>query len=193
MSEQGTRAVAAVARLRASLERTAGALAQPDLDTLAETAGLSRFHLHRLFTRWAGITPKDFVQCLTVAHAKKLLRDGESVLDAALDSGLSGPGRLHDLCVGLEAATPGEWKSGGAGWTLTAGFAESPFGVCLIAQSPRGICHLSFPDSSDTGAGNAALFAVALLALSDAGLQKKLSDFRAKQTEAVLKAAQLKL
>jgi AraC family transcriptional regulator of adaptative response/methylated-DNA-[protein]-cysteine methyltransferase len=121
---------------------------QPDLAVLAGRSGLSPFHLHRLFTRWAAITPKDFLQCLTVAHAKKLLRQGETVLEASLASGLSGPGRLHDLCVTLEAATPGEWKSGGEGWTLSAGLSDSPFGRCLIAESPRGICHLAFVQES---------------------------------------------
>jgi AraC family transcriptional regulator of adaptative response/methylated-DNA-[protein]-cysteine methyltransferase len=117
---------------------------QPDLATLATRAGLSPFHLHRLFSTWAGVTPKDFLQCLTLVHAKELLRRGESILEAALESGLSGPGRLHDLCVNLEAATPGELKSGGAGWAIVFGFAGSPFGECLIAESPRGLCHLSF-------------------------------------------------
>jgi AraC family transcriptional regulator of adaptative response/methylated-DNA-[protein]-cysteine methyltransferase len=122
---------------------------QPSLEVLAQRAQLSRFHFHRLFTTWAGITPKDFVQCLTLAHAKELLRRGNNVLDAALDAGLSGPSRLHDLCVSLEAASPGELKDGGAGWTIVAGFAETPFGTCLIGKSPRGICHLSFVDSPD--------------------------------------------
>ena len=120
--------------------------AQPDLQTLAKHAGLSESHFHRLFSNWAGVTPKDFLQCLTLARAKDLLRRGKSVLNAALDAGLSGPGRLHDLCVTLEAASPGELKSGGAGWTILFGFAETPFGKCLIAESPRGICHLSFGD-----------------------------------------------
>jgi AraC family transcriptional regulator of adaptative response/methylated-DNA-[protein]-cysteine methyltransferase len=120
---------------------------QPDLTALAGRVGLSPFHFHRLFAMWAGITPKDFLQCLTLAHAKELLRDGAPILDVALDSGLSGPGRLHDLCVNLEAASPGEMKSGGAGWTISAGFADSPFGNCLIAESPRGICHLSFAEN----------------------------------------------
>ena len=119
---------------------------QPDLATLAAHAGLSPFHLHRLFSRWAGITPKDFLQCLTLEDARARLRSGESVLDAALSSGLSGPGRLHDLAVNLEAATPGELKSGGAGWTIRLGFADSPFGPCLIGETPRGISHLSFHD-----------------------------------------------
>src|SRR4051812_20506321 len=100
---------------------------QPSLALLAEQAGLSPFHLHRLFTQWAAVTPKDFLQCLTLSHAKGLLQKGASVLDAALESGLSGPGRLHDLCVTLVAATPGEIKSGGAGWTVTAGRVPTPF------------------------------------------------------------------
>jgi AraC family transcriptional regulator of adaptative response/methylated-DNA-[protein]-cysteine methyltransferase len=117
---------------------------QPDLTVLAEGAGLSPFHFHRLFSAWAGVTPKDFLQCLTFARVKESLQAGKSILDSALDAGLSGPGRAHDLCVNLEAASPGEMKSGGAGWTLLAGFAETPFGTCLIAESPRGICHLAF-------------------------------------------------
>ena len=130
---------------------------QPALATLAARTGLSRFHFHRLFSTWAGITPKGFLQCLTLSRAKDLLRDGESVLDVALESGLSGPGRLHDLCVNLEAASPGELKSGGAGWTISAGFAETPFGKCLVAEGPRGICHLSFVESESEKAAFAAL------------------------------------
>jgi AraC family transcriptional regulator, regulatory protein of adaptative response / methylated-DNA-[protein]-cysteine methyltransferase len=123
---------------------------QPDLMTLAGRAGLSPFHFHRLFATWAGVTPKDFLQCLTLAHAKELLRNGAPILEIALESGLSGPGRLHDLCVNLEAASPGELKSGGAGWMISFGFAESLFGKCLIAESPRGICHLSFVENEKT-------------------------------------------
>jgi AraC family transcriptional regulator of adaptative response/methylated-DNA-[protein]-cysteine methyltransferase len=122
---------------------------QPDLATLASRARLSPFHFHRLFSTWAAITPKDFLQCLTLARARELLRQGKSVLHAALDSGLSGSSRLHDLCVTLDAASPAELKSGGAGWTIGAGFAGSPFGRCLVGESPRGICHLSFLDSTD--------------------------------------------
>jgi len=120
---------------------------QPELSVVAARAGLSPFHLHRLFSSWAGVTPKDFLQCLTLAHAKERLRDGAAVLEAALETGLSGPGRLHDLCVNLEAASPGELKEGGSGWTIKHGVAESPFGKCLVAESPRGICHLSFFES----------------------------------------------
>jgi AraC family transcriptional regulator, regulatory protein of adaptative response / methylated-DNA-[protein]-cysteine methyltransferase len=119
---------------------------QPDLNQLATTAGLSPFHFHRLFSSWAGVTPKDFLQCLTVEHVKQLLLDGRNVFDAALDAGLSGPGRLHDLCVTLEAASPGEMKNGGAGMSIDYGFAETPFGEALIAETKRGICHLSFVD-----------------------------------------------
>jgi AraC family transcriptional regulator of adaptative response/methylated-DNA-[protein]-cysteine methyltransferase len=117
---------------------------QPDLNELAATAGLSAFHFHRLFSAWAGVTPKDFLQCLTLEHVKQLLRDGDNVFDAALNAGLSGPGRLHDLCVTLEAASPGEMKNGGAGMQIDYGFAETPFGEALIAETERGICHLSF-------------------------------------------------
>jgi AraC family transcriptional regulator of adaptative response/methylated-DNA-[protein]-cysteine methyltransferase len=123
---------------------------QPDLTTLAGRTGLSQFHFHRLFSTWAGVTPKDFLQCLTLAHAKALLRDGGSILDVTLKSGLSGPGRLHDLCVNLQAASPGELKSGGAGWTISFGFAHCPFGKCLIAESPRGICRLAFVENEET-------------------------------------------
>jgi AraC family transcriptional regulator of adaptative response/methylated-DNA-[protein]-cysteine methyltransferase len=130
---------------------------QPALTALAERTGLSQFHFHRLFSTWAGITPKDFLQCLTLAHAKELLRGGGSVLDVALESGLSGPGRLHDLCVNLEAASPGELKSGGAGWTISFGSADSQFGKCLIAESPRGICHLAFVESENDKAALAEL------------------------------------
>lgn len=117
---------------------------QPDLTELARGAGLSPFHFHRLFSAWAGVTPKDFLQCLTLEHVKTLLQGGESVLDTALNAGLSGPGRLHDLCVTLDAASPGEMKNGGAGMKIDYGFAETPFGEALIAETTRGICHLSF-------------------------------------------------
>ncbi len=119
---------------------------QPGLALLARQAGLSPSHFHRLFSTWAGVTPKDFLQSLTFADAAARLRAGNSVLEAAHASGLSGPGRLHDLCVSLEAASPGELKAGGGGWTIRAGFAGSPFGRCLIAEGPRGVCHLAFTD-----------------------------------------------
>lgn len=117
---------------------------QPDLNALAQSVGLSPFHFHRLFSNWAGVTPKDFLQSLTFEHVKALLQTGESVLDAAFDAGLSGAGRVHDLCLALEAASPGELKNGGAGLRIDYGSAGTPFGDALIAETSRGICHLSF-------------------------------------------------
>jgi AraC family transcriptional regulator of adaptative response/methylated-DNA-[protein]-cysteine methyltransferase len=119
---------------------------QPDLAMLARGVGLSTFHFHRLFSAWAGVTPKDFLQCLTLEHVKTLLRAGDTVLNAAFEAGLSGPGRMHDLCVTIEAASPGELKTGGAGLRVSHGFTRSPFGEALIAETKRGICHLSFTD-----------------------------------------------
>ncbi len=130
---------------------------QPDLAELADYAGLSPFHFHRLFSAWAGVTPKDFLQCLTLEHVKALLHEGESVLDAALDAGLSGPGRLHDLCVSLESASPGEVKSGGEGLTIAFGFADTPFGECVVGESQRGICHFSFVNGEGRDAARADL------------------------------------
>lgn len=124
-------------------------LEQPGLEELAAVAGLSAHHFHRMFSRWAGVTPKAFLQCLTAEFARERLREGESVLDAALEAGLSSPGRLHDLCVTLEAAAPGEIKAGGAGWRIEAGFADTPFGMCCIGSGPRGICHLAFVENEE--------------------------------------------
>jgi AraC family transcriptional regulator of adaptative response/methylated-DNA-[protein]-cysteine methyltransferase len=119
---------------------------QPGLDELARIAGLSPYHFHRLFSAWAGVTPKDFLQCLTLEHAKALLHQGQDVLSAALEAGLSGPGRLHDLCVTLEAVSPGELKNGGSSLNIRFGFAATPFGDCLIGECERGLCHLAFVD-----------------------------------------------
>jgi len=132
-------------------------LEQPDLADLAAHAGLSRYHLHRLFSRWAGVTPKDFLQSLTLAHAREGLRQGESVLDATFNTGLSSPGRLHDLCVTLAAATPGEIKAGGEGWVIEAGFTDSPFGWCCVGLGPRGVCHLAFVENGDRETAATAL------------------------------------
>ena len=117
---------------------------QPALAELASVIGLSTAHFHRLFRRWAGVTPKDFLQCLTAEHAKSRLRESASVLETALDAGLSGPGRLHDLLVTLEAASPGELKAAGRGMSIDWGLAESPFGSCSLGWNPRGVCHLAF-------------------------------------------------
>ena len=122
---------------------------QPSLENLAKIAGLSPYHFHRSFASWTGITPKAFIQCLTLEKAKESLEKGENVLNASLDAGLSSSGRLHDLCVTLESATPGEIKSGGEGLDIQYGFGLTPFGMCLIGQSSRGICHLSFVSSEE--------------------------------------------
>src|SRR5436309_1652244 len=105
--------------------------AQPTIESVADAAGVTPDELHHLFRRWASLTPKAFMQALTLDHAKGLLRDSASVLDAALDSGLSGPGRLHDLFVTHEAMSPGEWKNGGAGMTLVYGFHPSAVGTAI--------------------------------------------------------------
>jgi AraC family transcriptional regulator of adaptative response/methylated-DNA-[protein]-cysteine methyltransferase len=132
---------------------------QPDLKELARGAGLSEFHFQRLFRRWAGISPKRFVQYLTAGHAVRLLRDSRSNLDAAYDAGLSGGGRLHDLLVNFHAVTPGELKRDGAGLTIQYGFHPSPFGECLIGVTARGVCHLGFESPEGRQAALAELTA----------------------------------
>jgi AraC family transcriptional regulator of adaptative response/methylated-DNA-[protein]-cysteine methyltransferase len=119
-------------------------LRQPTLDEIATHIHLSPFHFERLFQRWAGTTPKRFLQHLTKEHAKALLQDSRSLLDAAYESGLSGTGRLHDLFVSCEAVTPGEYKLCGEGITIQYGFHPTPFGECLLAKTERGICALRF-------------------------------------------------
>ncbi|MFL6796478.1 MAG: methylated-DNA--[protein]-cysteine S-methyltransferase [Xanthobacteraceae bacterium] len=123
--------------------------AQPDVEAVAAAAGVTASELHHLFRRWAGITPKAFLQALTLDHARQLLRDSASVLDASFELGLSGPGRLHDLFVTHEAMSPGEWKSGGAGLTMWYGFHPSPFGTALVIATERGIAGLAFADAGE--------------------------------------------
>lgn len=127
---------------------------QPGIETMAAHAGLSPSHFTQLFRRWAGITPKQFLQALTLDHARALLRDSASVLDTALEVGLSGPGRLHDLFVTHEAMSPGEYGKGGAGLTLRYGFHDSPFGEALIVAAPRGLAGLGWIDER-AGPGSA--------------------------------------
>ena len=117
---------------------------QPSLKEIARRVNLSEYHFHRLFTRWAGISPKRFLQFLTAEHARRLLRESANVLDAAYETGLSGAGRLHDLIVNVYAVTPGELKEEGAGIAIRYGVHPSPFGACLVAVTDRGICALSF-------------------------------------------------
>ena len=127
---------------------------QPEIDEIAEAAGVTATDLHHLFRRWAGLTPKAFLQALTLDRARELLRDSASVLDASYEVGLSGPGRLHDLFVTHEAMSPGEWKSGGEGLTVSYGFHPSLFGTALVMATDRGLCGLAF---SDLGEERAAL------------------------------------
>jgi AraC family transcriptional regulator, regulatory protein of adaptative response / methylated-DNA-[protein]-cysteine methyltransferase len=123
--------------------------AQPDVATIAHACGITTDELHHLFRRWAGLTPKAFLAALTLDHAKTLLRNAASVLDAAYEVGLSGPGRLHDLFVTHEALSPGEWKAGGEGLTLAYGFHPSSFGTALIVASPRGLAGLAFAEPGE--------------------------------------------
>ena len=107
---------------------------------------MSAAHLQRLFTRWAGLSPKAFLQALTIDHARKLLRDSASVLDTAYEVGLSGPGRLHDLFVTHEGMTPGVYKARGKGLTIRYGFHDCPFGRVLLMMTDQGLCGLAFAD-----------------------------------------------
>jgi len=122
---------------------------QPEIDAIAEAAGVTPTELHHLFRRWAGLTPKAFLQAITLDAARTVLRSSASVLDAAYEVGLSGPGRLHDLFVTHEAMSPGEWKSGGQGLTIRYGFHPSPFGTALVMASERGLAGLAFADAGD--------------------------------------------
>ncbi len=119
---------------------------QPTLADIAASVGLSVYHLQRIFSEWAGISPKRFLQYLTKQHARQCLQAAQDVLDTSLRVGLSGPGRLHDLMVTCEAMTPGEVQTGGRGVEIGAGFAQTPFGRCLIGWTTRGLCFLQFVD-----------------------------------------------
>lgn len=121
--------------------------AQPEIDVIAKAAGVNPTELHHLFRRWCGLTPKAFLQALTLNRARELLRSSASVLDTAYEVGLSGPGRLHDLFVTHEAMSPGEWKAGGEGLTLTYGFHPCPFGMALVMITPRGLSGLALADA----------------------------------------------
>ena len=123
--------------------------AQPEIEEIAHAAGVTPDELHHLFRRWAGLTPKAFLQALTLDSARKLLRDSASVLDATYEVGLSGPGRLHDLFVTHEAMSPGEWKAGGEDVTISYGFHPSPFGRALVMATERGLAGLAFGDAGE--------------------------------------------
>ena len=125
---------------------------QPSLEEIASYAGLSEYHFQRLFTRWAGISPKRFLQFLTKESAKDLLERSENLLDTTHQVGLSSLGRLHELFVTTEAVTPGEYKSRGSGLTIRYGIHPSPFGKCLVGLTDRGVCHLGFVQTSESEA-----------------------------------------
>lgn len=123
---------------------------QPSLEEVAEKIHLSPFHFQRLFSDWAGVSPKKFLQFLTVDYAKSLLKEKTTTLfDAAFETGLSGTGRLHDLFIKIEGMTPGEYKNGGAALSINYSFAETPFGNILVASTPKGICYMAFADEEN--------------------------------------------
>ena len=128
---------------------------QPSLDRVADAAGLSPYHFQRLFRRWAGISPKRFGQYLSLDYAKAQLAASASILDAAFDTGLSGPARLHDLFVTYEAMSPGAFKRGGEGVDIAWGMHPSPFGPCFVGLTARGICALGFADGDGASAAGA--------------------------------------
>jgi AraC family transcriptional regulator of adaptative response/methylated-DNA-[protein]-cysteine methyltransferase len=120
---------------------------QPQLDEVASRIAVSPYHFQRMFTEWAGVSPKKFLQYITVSNARKMLKEeGLSLFDAAIETGLSGTGRLHDLFINIEGMTPGEYKNGGESLTIHYSFAESPFGQLLVASTSKGISHIAFAD-----------------------------------------------
>lgn len=125
---------------------------QPSIEAIAEHVGLTTSDVHRLFRRWAGLSPKAFLQAVTLDEAKRVLDASASVLDCAYEVGLSGPGRLHDLFVTHEAVTPGDYKRGGLGLLMIYGFHASPFGEAILVSTPHGLAGLGFVDNSDRDA-----------------------------------------
>ncbi|MBF4514774.1 methylated-DNA--[protein]-cysteine S-methyltransferase [Flavobacterium sp. ANB] len=126
---------------------------QPNLDEVAEKVHLSPFHFQRLFTEWAGTSPKKFLQYISVENAKKILKENNrsTLFDAAFETGLSGTSRLHDLFVNIEGMTPAEYKNGGKNLEINFSFAESPFGNIIVASTQKGICFMAFAENEETG------------------------------------------
>jgi len=120
---------------------------QPGLEEIAQHVHMSPHHFQRMFTQWAGVSPKKFLQYISISHAKQMLKkDQVTLFEAAHNTGLSGTGRLHDLFISIEGMTPGEYKNGGKSLTINYSFAESPFGSILIASTSKGVCHMAFVD-----------------------------------------------
>jgi AraC family transcriptional regulator of adaptative response/methylated-DNA-[protein]-cysteine methyltransferase len=182
---------------------------QPNLDEVAEKVNLSPFHFQRMFTEWAGISPKKFLQYLSLEYAKGILKDQQATLfDAAYETGLSGTSRLHDLFINIEGMTPAEYKNGGKALSINFSYAETPFGNIIVASTPKGICYMAFADDKDTAFNelyaqfpNASYYQVVDLAqqnalnifksdwsqLSKIKLHLKGTDFQLKVWEALLK------
>lgn len=128
---------------------------QPNLDEVAEQVHLSPFHFQRLFSEWAGTTPKKFLQYISIEHAKRLLKEQQATLfDTAFETGLSGTGRLHDLFINIEGMTPAEYKNGGQSLSIHYSFAESPFGDLVVASTSKGVCHMAFDDDETNALNN---------------------------------------
>lgn len=188
---------------------------QPSLEEIATHVNLSPYHFQRIFTEWVGVSPKKYIQFLSVNYAKNVLeQSGKTLFDTALDTGLSGTGRLHDLFVNIEGMTPGEYKNGGGKLTIQYSFAETPFGDILVAATQKGVCFMSFILSQDEGMNdlkkefpNAAfvqkvdkmqqdalfIFQNDWSKLNEVKLHLKGSDFQLKVWEALLSIPQGKL
>jgi len=146
---------------------------QPDLDAIAEKIHLSAFHFQRLFSEWAGTSPKKFLQYISVEHAKKLLKENQATLfETAYETGLSGTSRLHDLFVNIEGMTPAEYKNGGKDLSINYSFAESPFGNLMVASTAKGICYMAFEDNEEKALNDLAA------KFPNATLQQKLDSIQ---------------
>lgn len=122
---------------------------QPSLDEIANSVGVSSCHFQRMFSHWAGVSPKKFIQFMSIEYAKSLLKNQKSLMDTAYETGLSGTSRLHDLFISIEGMTPGEFKNGGKDLIINYCFAESPFGKVIVGSTAKGVCHLFFEEDED--------------------------------------------